>query len=350
MAIGKSRVTSQQVATKAGVSRTTVSFVLNNVPDSNIPESTRNKVRLAASELGYIPNAAAKMLVSGKTQTIGLVIAHAQHLAVDAFIPQLLHTLSQHSKEAGYNLLLETVDDVSAPDAYWKLVRGHQIDGLLVINARSDDSQLPDLIRKKFPVVILGFPKWKTKGLEVHSVATDAVGSAYTATNHLINLGYLKIAHIPFSPKEFFATQERLQGYTLALKEAGLPFQKDLVEHANYSAESGFFAMQQLLKKKPDAVFAGNDTIAIGALAAIQTAGLRIPEDIAVIGYDDIPTAAYLSPALTTIHVSAVEHGQKTIAMLEKLMRGEQIDDKNIVCKTELIIRDSCGAKTRAIL
>ncbi len=348
MAIGKSRVTSQQVATKAGVSRTTVSFVLNDVADSNIPESTRNKVRLAASELGYVPNAAAKMLVSGKTQTIGLVIAHAQHLAVDAFIPQLLHTLSQHSKEAGYNLLLETVDDVSAPDAYWKLVRGHQIDGLLVINARSDDSQLPDLIRKKFPVVVLGFPKWKATGLDIHSVATDSINAAYTATKHLINLGYTRIAHIPFSPKEFFATQDRLKGYTLALKEAGLPF--NLVVHANYSAESGFFAMQQVLKKKPDAVFAGNDTIAIGALAAIQAANLRIPEDIAVVGYDDIPTAAYLRPALTTIRVSAVEHGQKAISMLEKLMRGEAVTEKNISCQTELIIRDSCGAKIRAVL
>jgi DNA-binding LacI/PurR family transcriptional regulator len=348
MTTPRRRATSQQVASRAGVSRTTVSFVLNNVPDSNIPPATREKVLKAAEELGYVPNAAAKMLVSGETRTIGLVISHAQHLAVDAFLPQLLYTLSQYSQEAGYNLLLETVRDVSAPDAYLQLVRGHHIDGLVVVNTRSDDSQLPELIRKKFPVVVLGFPNWQAVEQDVHYIATDGINSARVATQHLVDLGHQKIAHITFAPDYYFATQDRHLGYKLALEQAGLKYQKSFVAYGNYSAASGFVAMQKVLRAKPTAVFVGNDTVAIGALAAIHQAGLRVPEDIAVVGYDDIPTAAYLTPALTTVRVSAVEHGQKAIAMLERLMRGEIIDEKSIACSTELIIRDSCGAKSRA--
>ncbi len=342
------RITSQQVATKAGVSRTTVSFVLNNVPNANIPESTRVKVLEAAEELGYVPNAAAKMLVSGETRTIGLVISHAEHLAVDAFIPQVLYSLSKHSQEAGYNLLLETVRDVSAPDAYMQLVRGHQIDGLVVVNTRSDDSQLPELVRKNFPVVIIGFPNWTAIADNVHYVATNAIESARLATKHLLDLGHQRIAHVTFSPENYFATQDRHQGYTIALEQAGIGYKKNLVAYGNYSAESGFVAMQTLLARKPSAVFVGNDTVAIGVMAAIQQAGKRIPEDIAIVGYDDIPTAPYLSPPLTTVRVSALEHGQKAIAMLEKLMQGETVLEKAIYCQTPVIIRDSCGAKLHA--
>jgi DNA-binding LacI/PurR family transcriptional regulator len=337
------RVTSQQVAQRAGVSRTTVSFVLNNIQNSNIPEITRVKVLKAAEELGYVPNAAAKMLVSGKTQTIGLVVSHAQHLAVDAFIPQLLYSLSQHSQEAGYNLLLETVLDVSQPDAYLELVQGHHIDGLVVVNTRSDDSQLPELVRKKFPIVVIGFPRWTALQDELHYVATDTVTAAKEITRHLIDLGHQRIAHVTFSPEYYYATEDRHQGYRQALEEADLDYRKNLVAYGNYSAESGFMAMQKILKNKPTAVFAGNDTIAIGVMAAIHQAGLRIPQDIAVVGYDDIPTAAYLSPPLTTMRVSALEHGQKAIRILEQLMRGNELAKKSIDCETKLIVRQSCG-------
>jgi DNA-binding LacI/PurR family transcriptional regulator len=337
------RATSQQVALRAGVSRTTVSFVLNGVVGMNISEATRVKVLSVAAELGYVPNAAAKMLVSGQTQTIGLVVSQAEHLQVDAFIPQILYALSSYSQEAGYRVLLETVRDVSKPDAYSHLVKGHHIDGLIVINSRSDDAQLPELIRRNYPLVLLGFPDWTQGSDNVYCVSTDGVGSAKIATKHLIDLGHRCIAHVTFSLENYFATQDRHQGYSLALEEAGLDYDEKLVARGNYSAESGFFAMQQILKHKPTAVFVGNDTVAVGVIAAIHQAGLRIPQDIALVGYDDIPIAAYLSPALTTIRVSALEHGQKSIAMLQKLMRGEPVTEGKIQCSSELIIRDSCG-------
>lgn len=347
--VGKRRVTSQQVAKRAGVSRTTVSFVLNDAPGSNISEETRQKVLQAAEELGYVPNAAARSLVSGRTLTIGLVVSHAEHLQVDAFIPQLLYSLSHNSHLHGYRVLLETVEDVSQPDAYMQLVRGNRIDGLIVLNIRSDDSQLPDLIRRNFPVVLLGFREWPDLASKTYSVHTDGNKAGMRATQHLISLGHTRVAHITFSPEIYYATQDRHMGYRQALEAAGLKYNPALVKFGNYSAASGCQAMKELLRRKPypTALFAGNDTIALGAMAAIHERGLRIPEDIAVIGYDDIPTAPYMIPPLTTIRISAAEHGRVAVEMLSGLMEGKPPAQNHVCLQTPLIVRKSCGADWR---
>ncbi len=340
------RVTSQQVAKRAGVSRTTVSFVLNDVVGANISQETRQRVLRAAEELGYVPNAAAQMLVSGETRTIGLVVSHAEHLQVDAFIPQLLYSLSRTSHALGYRVLLETVEDVSRPDAYDNLVQGQRIDGLIVLNTRSDDTQLPELIRRNYPVVLLGFPAWAELGERAGVVATDGRDAGQRATAHLIGLGHKRIAHITFSPEHYHATQDRHQGYREALEGAGLSYDPALVEHGNYSAASGYETMKRLLKRTPraTALFAGNDTVAMGAMAAILEHGLRIPEDIAVVGYDDIPTAPFMIPALTSICVSAVKQGELAVRMLSSLLQGQRPSRWQVTVETPLIIRQSCGA------
>jgi DNA-binding LacI/PurR family transcriptional regulator len=343
-----SRVTSQQVAKHAGVSRTTVSFVLNNVSRAGIPEETRQRVLESARFLGYVPNAAAKSLASGASQTIGLVVASTEHLPVDAFIPQVLYSLCRDSHALGYRVLLETVEDVSKPGAYDDLVRGQRIDGLIVINTRSDDAQLPELIRRNFPVVLIGASEWAALGERTGVIWNDARQASRQATEHLLALGHSRIAHITFSPEDYHATQDRKLGYLEALQAANVS-DCGLLEHGNYSAESGFVAMQKLLKRRqrPTALFAGNDTVAIGAMAAIQESGLRIPQDIAVVGYDDIPTARYLSPSLTTVQVSATEHGRLAVRTLGKLMQGQKTDRMQQLQNTPLIVRDSCGARVR---
>jgi DNA-binding LacI/PurR family transcriptional regulator len=345
MVKGRRRTTSQQVAVRAGVSRSTVSFVLNNVPGMSFTEETRKRVLEAAEELGYVPNAAAQMLVSGETRTIGLVLAHAEHLQVDAFIPQLLYGLSRDAHALGYRVLLETVEDVSKPNAYDDLVRGQRIDGLIVVNTRSDDSQLPELIRRNFPVVLLGFPEWAKFGERTVAIWTDGRAAGRTVTQHLIGLGHSKVAHITFSPEHYHATRDRRLGWQDALAVAGLN-DTGWLEHGNYSAESGFIAMQKLLKRKqrPTALFAGNDTIAMGAMAAIHQHGLRIPEDIAVVGYDDIPTAPFMVPPLSTMRVSALEHGQQAVQTLNGLLQGERPSVLVKTLETPLVIRESCGA------
>ena len=346
---GKRPITSQQVAKRAGVSRTTVSFVLNDVPGSNISEETRLKVLQVAQELGYVPNAAARSLVSGQTLTIGLVILHAAHLQVDAFIPQLLFSLSQNSHLHGYRVLLETVDDVSKPDSYFQLVRSNRIDGLIVLNIRSDDSQLPELIRRNFPVVLLGFREWPDLASKTYSVETNGIEAGANATRHLISLGHTRIAHITFSPELFITTKDRHTGYRRALEQADLEYNPALVKIGDYSAASGYQAMKQLLRRKPypTALFAGNDTVAMGAMKAIHEHGLRIPQDLAVVGYDDIPTAPYMIPPLTTVQVSPLEHGRIAVEMLSGLMQGNPPAENHIRLETPLIIRDSCGARAK---
>ncbi len=343
------RVTSLEVAKHAGVSRTTVSFVLNNVEGSNISLETRAKVQNAAKELGYIPNEAARSLVSGQTRTVGLAISHAEQLQVDAYIPQLLYSLTAASHQHGYQVMLETIYKNNHAGNYVRLVEGHRIDGLIVLNTWSHDSQLPKLLERKFPVVMLGLPQNMSINDQTFLVEIDGRGAATRATQHLIDLGHSRIAHITFTPEKHDGVQPRRQGYKNALEAAGLALDSNLVCFGNYSAQSGFDAMQSLLQQEPHptALFAGNDTIALGAMAAIKAHGFQIPEDIAVVGFDDIPTAPFMTPALTTIHAPAIEQGRTAIEMLLQRMQGNTPNKQRVILESPLVVRDSCGANLK---
>jgi DNA-binding LacI/PurR family transcriptional regulator len=338
----KTRVTSQQVAERAGVSRSTVSFILNNVPGMKFTQDTKDRVVEAAKELGYVPDDAARTLASGQTQTLGLVICHAEHLKVDAFISHVLFSLNEISRQYGFRLITESVEDVTQPDAYAGLVHAKKIDGLVVVNPRSDDSQLPKLIEQDFPIVLIGSIKHPLE------YSINHVGSARKAAEHLVSLGHKRIAHVTFAPPDnYTGASSRLVGFRRVLENASIPFSDSLLAYGNYSAESGFTAMQSLLKTKPypTAVFCGNDTIAVGAIAAIHNKGLRIPEDIALVGIDDIPMAAYTTPPLTTVNTHALEQGRLAGEMLISLIKGEVPKEQQVRLETQLVIRESCGAK-----
>lgn len=338
MAKMKSRPTSQDVAREAGVSRTTVSFVLNDV-EAHISEETRKRVLKVARELGYVPDAAARTLASGRTRTLGLVLCNAQHLQVDAFVSQVLYSLNEVSRRYGFRVLVEAIEDVAQDEVYGELVYAKQIDGLVVLNPRSDDAQLPKLIAEGFPAVLIG----SIKGLDAFSVVHTSKASQ--AVSHLIALGHRDIAHITYAPRHYLSADDRLSGYRRALGRAGIAFDETLVEMGNYSAESGFDAMQRLLARaRPTAVFVGNDTVALGALSAIHQRGLRVPQDIAVVGYDDIPIARFTIPPLTTVRTPALEQGRRAGEMLISLIRGEAPEAKQVRLESELIVRESCGA------
>jgi DNA-binding LacI/PurR family transcriptional regulator len=336
----KSRVTSQQVAEHAGVSRTTVSFILNNVPGVKFPQETKDRVFQAAQHLGYVPDDAARTLASGQTQTLGLVICHAEHLKVDAFISHVLYSLNETSRQHGFRLLTESVEDVTQPDAYTGLVHAKKIDGLVVVNPRSDDTQLPKLIEQGFPIVLIG----SLRHPQEYSI--NHVGSTRKAVEHLVSLGHERIAHLTFAPPEHYTgASNRLTGFRKALESAHLPFDDDLVAYGNYSAESGYAAMKGLLKRhKPTAIFCGNDTIAVGALAAIHEKGLQVPQDIAVVGVDDIPMAAFTIPPLTTVKTHALEQGRLAGEMLFSLIRSQAPQVAQVRLEAELVVRKSCGA------
>jgi DNA-binding LacI/PurR family transcriptional regulator len=337
------RPTSFEVAKLAGVSRSTVSFVLNGVAKANIGAATQARVLAAARELGYVPDAAGRTLASGRTHTLGLLICHAEHLRVDAFIPQAFLGLNQVSQRYGFKVIVEAVENPEKPDAYLELVRAKQVDGLVVLNPRRGDAQLRELVREGFPLVMMGASELP----QAYTVSSlDNTLAARRATEHLIGLGHTRIAHLSYGGLEYQGADERFQGYRDALAQADLPYDPALLREGNYSAESGFSAMTSLLDSGAafTALFASNDTVALGAMAALRGRGLRIPEDVAVVGYDDIPLAAYAAPPLTTVRSPALEHGQLAGELLVSLIRGERPERTPLTLELELIVRASCGA------
>jgi DNA-binding LacI/PurR family transcriptional regulator len=339
------KVTSHTVAERAGVSRTTVSFVLNGL-ERGIPEETRERVLRAAAELGYVPSAPARTLASGQTRTLGLVICHARHLLTDAFLPQAVYGLTQVAQGRGYRVLVEPLEDVRTPHAYRRLVEAKQIDGLLVLNPRADDRRLPELIDEGFPVVTIGRPP----GGHGASLDVDNVAAAHAATSHLLALGHRRIAHIGYGSPRFTTVAERLSGYRAALEEAGAPVDDAFVVFGNYSAESGTEAMRVLLARggtsRPPftALFCGNDTVAIGAMSALREAGLRVPDDVAVVGFDDVPMAAHAAPPLTTMRSPLLAMAETAAHLLVDLVEGREVGETMTLLPTELVVRASCGA------
>ena len=332
------RPTSSEVARKAGVSRSTVSFVLNDVSDSGISDATKERVLEAARDLGYVPSAAAQTLASGKSRTIGLVICHAEHIKVDAFIPQALYSLNEVCHQQGYRVLVETVEDVSHPDAYKELVLAKKIDGLVILNPRHDDRQLPEFIWEGFPIVVIG----KIGVPDAVWVDVDNEGAARAATEHLLGLGRTRIAHIPYGPDEYESVRARLKGYRSALEARGIAFDPSLVAHGNFSAESGERAMQEILERaRPDALFCGNDMVAFGAMRAALDAGFAIPQDLPVIGFDDVPIAPYANPPLSTVHMPAAQMGRMAGRHLLDIIQGRRPERPHAVLDAELIPRES---------
>lgn len=332
------RPTSSEVARRAGVSRSTVSFVLNDVSDIAISDATRERVIAAAQELGYVPSAAARTLASGVSRTIGLVICHAEHIKVDAFIPRALYSLNNVCHREGYRVLVETVEDVRQPDAYQQLVLAKQIDGLVVLNPRHDDRQLPRFIENGFPIVVLGNPDID----DAIWIDIDNEGAARRATLHLLGQGRKRVAHIPYGSCEHDSVRARLRGYRAALAERGLDFDPDLVAAGDFSAESGYEAMRAILRAaRPDAIFCGNDMVAFGAMRAALDAGITIPGDLAVIGFDDIPLAAYGNPTLSTVSFPAEEIGRRAARIVLDLVRGRRPRHPHTVLDTELVLRGS---------
>lgn len=343
--MSQKRVTSQDVARRAGVSRTTVSFVLNDAPDAKISPATRERVRLAAAELGYIPDFAARTLVSGKTLTLGLLVGKPDLLGVDAFVPPLLQGLHEVCREFGYRLVIETSEVGDQDGAYDRIVRAKQIDGLVLLNPRTQDGDLQRLIDSEFPLVIIGRAP-SPAAYNVNTESGTTLPATQTTTAHLIGLGHREIAFIHYRPISDLASDDRLRGYAQALDSAGISFDTNLVLPGAYSSESGYDAMRRMLASgaRPSALVAGNDTIAIGAMAAAREAGLDIPADLAVVGHDDIPFARYVHPPLTTVRVPARAMGRRSGEVVIDLMQGRTPDSRDTMFPSEMIVRESCGA------
>jgi LacI family transcriptional regulator len=330
------------------VSRTTVSFVLNNVLDQGISDATRKRVLAAAREMGYEPNAAARTLARGTAGTVGLVIPKASHLYVDSFLGQLIATINEECHRHGLKLLIESTEDEGRePGAFVNLVSSRRIDGLIVVNLRTADQEhLLRLRDARVPLVVLGSGVPDFQGF--CTTGHDTGKSAQTAVKHLLGLGHRRIAYVSFAQPEYHTVHQREQGWRDALSAQGVDADPEWVEYGDITAHSGYLATQRLIARGHEftALFAGNDMIAFGAIKALNEAGFRIPEDIALVGYDDIPLAAFAVPALTTMRADPIGHGQDAMQLLlAQLHHQAGAVPSHAERESELVIRVSCGAQ-----
>lgn len=347
----RSPPTSSEVARRAGVSRTTVSFVLNNVRDQGISEATRERVLAAARELGYEPNAAARTLAMGSTGTVALVIPRSEHLYADVFLGQLAASINQECHRQGLKMLIESSDEEGqAPGSFVDLVRSRRIDGLIVVNpGEAGREHLQRIADAGIPLVVFG------TGLPLrerfHSTGDDTSQTTHLVMDHLVGLGHREIAFVNFAQPGYLAVNERERGWRESLAAAGVDVDPRWAVHADITALSGYHATQELLARKVrfTALFAGNDTIAFGAMRALTEAGIRIPHDVALAGYDDIPLARFASPPLTTVRTDPIGMGRDAMDQLMALLRGEtEVPPERHRLPVQLIVRESCGASLAA--
>jgi LacI family transcriptional regulator len=333
------RTTSRDVAKLAHVSRTTVSFILNNVPGVSISEATRKRVLDAAKKLNYSPNVAGKKLVSGKSYTIGLVLCQSpEQIFTDAFLPQVILGIEQAAMQQGFHVLLKPVDPNDS-GGYARLITENHVDGIFLSGPRQDDRALMDLHRQRVPIMLMG----QLPDTDIPFVDVDAAAGAELAVTHLIERGHQCIGMITNAPLDYTSAQQRRDGYSKALRKAKLHISKTLIKEGNYTPASGFEAMKALLQaaSRPTAVFVASDVVAIGAILAIKEAGLRIPRDMAVVGFDDIPLAEFYDPPLTTIHLPAFGLGWAGGERLIRIIQGEGLNDASLLLESKLITRQS---------
>ena len=333
------RTTSRDVAKLAHVSRTTVSFIMNNVPGVSISAATRKRVLDAAKKLNYSPNVAGKKLVSGKSYTIGLVLCQSpEQIFTDAFLPQVILGVEQAAMQQGFHVLLKPVDP-NDTGGYARLITENHVDGILLSGPRQDDTALMNLHQLRVPIMLMG----QLPATDIPFVDVDAIAGAELAVSHLIEGGHRNIGMITNAPLYYTSAQQRRSGYLRALKRAKLPFDKALIKEGNYTPASGFEAMKVLLQSgRPlTAVFVASDVVAMGAMLAIKEAGLRIPQDIAVVGFDDIPLAEYYDPPLSTIRLPAFGIGWAGGERLIRMIQGEGLNDASLLLESKLITRQS---------
>ncbi len=338
-------LTLEEVGQLAGVSRSTVSRVVNGHP--SVSTGVRERVWSVIRETGYQPHAAARSLVTRRTRIIGVIIPESvARLFVDPFFPLLLGGITATCNARGYHLMLSLFNGPANPEElYRRLVHSGHLDGVVVASARLDDPLVSRLLQDEVPFILVG----RHVDERVRYVDADNVRGACMAVEHLIRLGHRRIATIT-GPLSTPAGADRLAGYRQALEASRLALCDDLVVEGDFTKGSGATGMQRLLPSQPSAVFCASDFMAIGALEVIRDAGLRVPDDIALVGFDDVPVATAVEPALTTVRQPIEGLGTMAAELLLNLVENPpdgQAPGQRIVLPAKLVVRDSCGAVRR---
>jgi len=330
--------TLEEVGEVAGVSRATVSRVINNSP--RVSTSAREAVERAIAKLGYSPNQAARSLVTRRTDAVALVVAEPEaRFFSDTFFSAVVRGVGSAAAEADKNVLLLVLQDDDERERARRYLRPEHVDGVLLMSLHGEDPLPRQLERAGVPTVLIGRPVGRTA---LPFVDADNRGGARDGVEYLIGLGRRTIATIA-GPSNMCAGIDRLQGYRDALESARLPVRKGLVAEGDFFEESGHREMARLLTRHPDidAVFAASDLMAVGALRALRETGRRVPDDVAVVGFDDAPIAQLTLPPLTTIRQPLDAMTSAAAELLVRRLGNGVGKPEHIVCPTTFVRRAS---------
>src|SRR5216684_2593220 len=330
------RPTINDIAKRVGLSKASVSRALNGKED--VDPETRKRVLTLAAEMGYVPSASARALSNGRSNYLGLLVPTLTW----PWILEVLRGVAEEIERSGYSLILYTTTDGEDSERAFmsQVVPAGAVDGLALVIPHGMLGYIERLAKGGLPVVVVDdrghYP-------DLPTVATTNVEGGRSATHHLIEQGRRRIAMLN-GPHDFGCNRDRLKGYKSALQEAGIEVDPRRVTDSDFKEEGGMSAMTRLLAADPrlDAVFAANDVMAFGAMRALRNAGRRVPDDVAVVGFDDIPASAMTHPPLTTVRQPLYEMGRTAASMVMAAVRGESIA-KRTELPTSLVVRDSSG-------
>ena len=332
------RITMRQIATRARVSVGTVSHVINNT--ARVREPVRRRVLEAIERLGYQPSLLARGLRRNQTTIIGVIIPDISN----PFFPLVVRGVEDIAYQNSYQLMLCNADnDAHKEQVYFDELRAYRMAGLIVIP--SADSKLVSAAASggsELPVICLDRCPEGWKG---DSITVDNSEGAYQATRYLLELGHRRIAAIA-GQLHVTSAVERLKGFKQALREGGISTAPEYIQEGRFDRLSGYEKGLMMLQfsPRPTAIFAANDLVALGVLAALRELGLRCPEDVSLIGFDDLELASFTNPALTTVAQPAYQMGARAAGLLFERLRGEDLPAQHIVMKAALKVRDSTAA------
>ena len=340
MAATRARATITDVASEAGVHPSTVSRVLNDHSGSAIRPATRERVFAAADRLGYRPSALARSLRLQRTLTLGMLVPDI----TNPFFSSIIKGAEDAARERGYNLILcNTEDEPEREATYLRVLQERQVDGLLIASSQMTDDTIAELREQAFPFVLLNRATQSAADL---AVVVDNHAAAVEVVAYLAALGHRRVGHIS-GPQNTTTGLERREGYRAGVLAGGLADEPSLVvEAAAFTEEAGHRALGIMLAgpARPTAVFAANDLIAVGMLQRLREMGAPVPGCLSIVGFNDIPLAGLLEPALTTVRVPQLEMGVAGAHLLIDRLEGRPIGDVRLTLRTELVIRASSAA------